>query len=46
MGGVGSVDAWIRDWRESNFGRCRVGSHGSIKFWGKSKIIAGVEILV
>ena len=48
MGGVGSVSAWVRGWRETNFGIGRLGRFGSTKFLcrSKKKKMAGVEILV
>ena len=43
MGGVGSVGAWVRGWRESNFGIDLVGRVGPQNFgedkkkWQRSK---------
>ena len=37
MGGVGSVSAWVRGWRETNFGIGRLGRFGSTKFLCRSK---------
>ena len=43
-GGVGSVDAWVRGWRESNFGRGPVGRVGPQSF-GAGQKNGRVEIL-
>ena len=46
MGGVGSVDAWVRGWRETNFGISRMGLVGPQSFCADKKKMVGVEILV
>ena len=46
MGCVCIVGAWVRGWRESNFGRGRVGRVGPQSFGAGQKKMAGVEILV
>ena len=46
MGGVGSVGAWVRGWRESNFGIDLVGRVGPQNFGEDKKKMAEVEILV
>ena len=43
MEGVGSVGAWVRRWRESNFG---IGLVGPQNFGEDKKKMAEVEILV
>ena len=46
-GGVGSVDAWVRGWRETNFGISRKGCVGPQSFcadqekWQESKFWCG-----
>ena len=37
VGGVGSVDAWVRGWRETNFGISRMGRVGPESFWVDQK---------
>ena len=37
VGGVGSVSGWVRGWRESNFGRSRVGPVGPETFGAGQK---------
>ena len=48
MGGVGSVSAWVRGWRETNFGIGRLGRLGPQSFCAdqKKKKMTGAEILV
>ena len=46
MGGVGSVGAWIRRWRKTNFDIGRMGRVGPQRFCAdQKKKMAGVEIL-
>ena len=42
---VGSVGAWIRGWRETNFGIGRMFRVGPQRFCADQKKMAGVEIL-
>ena len=37
MGGVGSVSAWVRGWRETNFGIGRLGRLGPQSFCADQK---------
>ena len=46
MGGVGSVGAWVRSWREANFGIGHMVRVGPQSFYADQKKFAGVEILL